>query len=112
MKESRARARARARLQSFGKQTPSSSRPTSWKPSAANRRLAQGARAEGESGAGVLQHARPTLEVETLEQVVRALSRIDAGTYGEVSGKPIPIERLEAVPYAATLVDEQPLEPE
>jgi DnaK suppressor protein len=54
------------------------------------------------------------LDVETLEQVDRALSRIDAGTYGvsEVSGKPIPIERLEAVPYATTLVDEQPLEPE
>jgi DnaK suppressor protein len=54
------------------------------------------------------------LDLETLEQVVRALGRIAAGTYGlsEVSGKPIPIERLEAVPYAATLVDEQPLEPE
>ena len=54
------------------------------------------------------------LDKETLDQVVRALGRIDAGTYGlsEVSGKPIPIERLEAVPYAATLVDEQPLEPE
>jgi DnaK suppressor protein len=54
------------------------------------------------------------LDVETLEQVVRALARIDAGTYGvsEVSGKPIPIERLEAIPYAATLVDEQPFEPE
>ncbi len=54
------------------------------------------------------------LDVETLELVVRALARIDAGTYGvsEVSGKPIPIERLEAIPYAATLVDEQPLEPE
>ena len=54
------------------------------------------------------------LDVETLEQVVRALGRIDAGTYGlsEVSGKPIPIERLDAVPYAATLIDEQPLEPE
>ena len=54
------------------------------------------------------------LDVETLEQVVRALARIDAGTYGvsEVSGKPIPIGRLEAVPYAATLVDEQPLEPD
>ncbi len=53
-------------------------------------------------------------DVETLEQVVRALARIDAGTYGvsEVSGKAIPIERLEAIPYAATLVDEQPLEPE
>ncbi|SRR5712691_285225 len=53
------------------------------------------------------------LDEETLEQVNRALERIDAGTYGlsEVSGKPIPIERLEAVPYATTLVDEQPLEP-
>jgi RNA polymerase-binding transcription factor DksA len=30
----------------------------------------------------------------------------------EVSGKPIPIERLEAIPYATTLVDEQALEPE
>ena len=29
----------------------------------------------------------------------------------EVSGKPIPVERLEAVPYATTLVDEQPPEP-
>jgi RNA polymerase-binding transcription factor DksA len=42
-----------------------------------------------------------------------ALNRIDDGTYGvsEVSGKPIPIERLEAVPYATTLVDEEPIEP-
>jgi DnaK suppressor protein len=49
-----------------------------------------------------------------LAQVKRALERIDQGTYGlsEVSGKPIPIERLEAVPYATTLVDEHPLEPE
>lgn len=55
-----------------------------------------------------------TLDRYTLARVVRALERIDAGTYGlsEVSGKPIPIERLEAVPFAATLVDEQPLEPE
>ncbi len=54
------------------------------------------------------------LDLETLEQVVRALERIDAGTYGvsEVSGKAIPRERLEAIPYAASLVDEQPLEPE
>ncbi|HYS29908.1 MAG TPA: conjugal transfer protein TraR [Candidatus Limnocylindria bacterium] len=48
-----------------------------------------------------------------LAQVNRALERIEQGTYGlsEVSGKPIPIERLEALPYAITLVDE-PLEPE
>ena len=49
-----------------------------------------------------------------LAQVKRALERIEQGTYGlsEISGKPIPIERLEAVPYATTLVDERPLEPE
>jgi len=49
-----------------------------------------------------------------LAQVNRALERIEKGTYGlsEVSGKPIPIERLEALPYAITLVDERPPEPE
>jgi RNA polymerase-binding transcription factor len=49
-----------------------------------------------------------------LAQVQRALERIEHGTYGlsEVSGKPIPIERLEALPYATTLVDERPQEPE
>ena len=49
-----------------------------------------------------------------LAQVNRALARIEQGTYGlsEVSGKPIPIERLEAVPSATTLVDERPLEVE
>jgi RNA polymerase-binding transcription factor len=54
------------------------------------------------------------LDRKALAQVNRALARIDEGTYGvsEVSGKPIPIERLEAVPYATTLVDERPLEPE
>jgi DnaK suppressor protein len=45
---------------------------------------------------------------ETLAQVEKALQRMDEGTYGlsEVSGKPIPVERLEALPYATTLVDE------
>jgi DnaK suppressor protein len=49
-----------------------------------------------------------------LAQVNRALERIGQGTYGisEVSGKPIPVERLEALPYATTLVDERPPEPE
>jgi DnaK suppressor protein len=47
--------------------------------------------------------------VERLTLVERALARIEAGTYGfsEVSGKPIPIERLNAVPEAATTVGEQ-----
>jgi RNA polymerase-binding transcription factor DksA len=49
---------------------------------------------------------------EELAQVNRALQRIAQGTYGrsEVSGKPIPIERLEALPHATTLVDERPPE--
>lgn len=51
------------------------------------------------------------LDEQQLQQVKRALARIDAGTYGvsEVSGKPIPIARLEAVPSATTLVNEEPI---
>ena len=47
---------------------------------------------------------------DELAQVEKALARIEAGTYGtsEVSGKPIPRERLEALPSATTLVDETP----
>jgi RNA polymerase-binding transcription factor len=57
--------------------------------------------------------AENDLDRDTLEKIDRARRRIEEGTYGisEVSGKPIPIERLEAVPWATTLVDEQPLEP-
>src|SRR6266446_971327 len=49
----------------------------------------------------------------TLAQINRALGRIDDGTYGvsEFSGKPIPKARLEAVPYATTLVEEVSSEP-
>src|SRR5467141_1077365 len=49
----------------------------------------------------------------TLAQIQRALGRIDDGTYGvsEFSGKPIPKGRLEAVPYATTLVEEASSEP-
>src|ERR1700729_40852 len=41
-------------------------------------------------------------ETKRLEQVDRALEKIDNGTYGlsEVSGQPIPPERLEAPPGA------------
>jgi DnaK suppressor protein len=49
----------------------------------------------------------------TLAQVERALRRIEDGSYGvsEFSGNPIPKERLEAVPYAITLVNEPPPDP-
>jgi RNA polymerase-binding transcription factor DksA len=44
----------------------------------------------------------------TLTQVNAALERFDNGTYGisEVSGKPIPAERLEVLPWATRLVGE------
>jgi RNA polymerase-binding transcription factor DksA len=42
-----------------------------------------------------------------LTQVTKALARIEEGNYGlcEVSGKPIPLERLRANPAATTLVE-------
>ena len=43
---------------------------------------------------------------ELLRKVHKAIERLDNGTYGicEVSGKPNPLARLEALPYANTLV--------
>ena len=48
---------------------------------------------------------------DQLEEVDAALQRVEDGTYGvsEVSGEPIPDERLRAVPWARRLVDEQEL---
>jgi DnaK suppressor protein len=44
-----------------------------------------------------------------LEDIDRALAKIDSGTYGvsELSGRPIPIERLRAVPWARLTADEE-----
>ena len=44
---------------------------------------------------------------ELLEKVIHAQERMDQGSYGlcEVTGKPIPVARLEALPYATTLVE-------
>jgi RNA polymerase-binding transcription factor DksA len=52
------------------------------------------------------------MDQELVERIDRALGRVEQGTYGtsEVSGKSIPLERLEAVPWATTLVDERPPE--
>jgi DnaK suppressor protein len=49
-------------------------------------------------------------DLDRLERVDRALKKIDEGTYGlsDVSGLPIPRERLEAVPEAiCTLAEEK-----
>jgi DnaK suppressor protein len=46
---------------------------------------------------------------QTLTEVNAALRRIDDGTYGvcEVCGKPIPRERLLAIPWARLCIDDQ-----
>jgi len=49
--------------------------------------------------------------VGTLERIDRALQKIEEGTYGlsEMSGEPIPRERLEAVPEALYTLSEESL---
>ena len=46
-------------------------------------------------------------EQELLAEVQSAISRIEGGTYGkcEVTGEPIPMERLEAVPWTRHTVE-------
>jgi DnaK suppressor protein len=43
-----------------------------------------------------------------LGEIDRALGRIEAGSYGlcEVCGKPIPEERLEAIPYTTLCIED------
>jgi RNA polymerase-binding transcription factor len=54
------------------------------------------------------QRAVDRNEERLLAQVNRALQRMDEGIYGlsEISGRPIPVERLEAIPWATTNVDD------
>lgn len=44
-----------------------------------------------------------------LSKVERALTKMDEGTYGlsDVDGVPIPVERLEALPYALSTVEQE-----
>jgi DnaK suppressor protein len=48
---------------------------------------------------------------QTLQQIDRALAKLDAGSYGtcERCGKPIPEERLRARPWATLCIDDQRL---
>jgi DnaK suppressor protein len=48
-------------------------------------------------------------ERRLLAEIDRALAKLDAGTYGisELSGRPIPIERLRAVPWARLSAEEE-----
>jgi DnaK suppressor protein len=53
---------------------------------------------------GLARHER-----DLLAEIDRALAKIEAGGYGvsELSGRPIPIERLRAVPWARLTADEE-----
>ena len=55
----------------------------------------------------VLQ-SKHEVDLKRSAQIERALKKIELGTYGlsDVSGKPIPRERLEAMPEAVMTVDE------
>ena len=46
---------------------------------------------------------------DAVAEIDAALERINAGTYGysTVSGRPIPKERLEAIPWSSVLVEEK-----
>lgn len=50
-----------------------------------------------------------TREFEILGHIDRALEKMNEGTYGvcDISGKEIPLGRLEAIPYAITTVEAQ-----
>ena len=53
--------------------------------------------------------AMTSTEQDTLNEVNEAIGRIEEGTYGvcQLSGKPIPAERLEAVPWTRFSVEAQ-----
>jgi DnaK suppressor protein len=59
--------------------------------------------------AGKDEAIREQLE-RTLEAIDRAEERLEDGTYGKsvISGEPIPDGRLEAIPWADRLVEEEP----
>jgi DnaK suppressor protein len=52
---------------------------------------------------------RGQLDERTLADIEHALAKIDRGTYGvsEVNGQPIPLERLNAMPWARRTLQEE-----
>jgi RNA polymerase-binding transcription factor DksA len=76
-------------------------------------RPARGGQHPAEKAAALLEKEIDESVEGSVEHVVReiddALARIDAGTYGvcAVCGKPIPEERLDAVPYAVLCIEDK-----
>ena len=59
-----------------------------------------------------VESSRSDLDQAKVRQIDRALERIEAGTFGTCAncGKEIPVERLEALPYATLCIDCKRLE--
>ena len=66
-----------------------------------------------DDGANLYDRDRSLAAEENMDRLLakidRALVKIDEGTYGlsDVDGAPIPIERLDALPYALTTVEQE-----
>lgn len=66
-----------------------------------------------DEGSNLYDRDRDLAAVENAERLLtkidRALAKIDDGTYGlsDIDGTPIPVERLEAIPYAVTTVEQE-----
>jgi DnaK suppressor protein len=69
----------------------------------------EGDQADDLDQAGKDEAIREQLQ-RTLEAIQKAEERLDDGSYGKsvISGEPIPDERLEALPWADRLVEEEP----
>jgi DnaK suppressor protein len=67
----------------------------------------------GDVGTEVFEHEKNQSLVEQiqaeLEEIEQAFHRLEAGTYGicQACGRPIPPERLEALPYARFCIEDQ-----
>jgi DnaK suppressor protein len=95
------------RLQILGAESRARSRE-----SAAREAHAEEPKDAGDAGEDLarreVDQALHDVDARRLRRIDRALQKIDEGTYGlsDVSGEPIPQERLEATPEAVVTVDE------
>lgn len=66
-----------------------------------------------DSAANLYDRDRDQAALENFERMLfkvnRALQKIEDGTYGQsdIDGSPIPVARLEALPYAVTTVEQE-----
>lgn len=66
-----------------------------------------------DEGSNLYDRDRDLAAVENADRLLakidRALAKIEEGTYGlsDIDGTPIPVERLEAIPYAVTTVEQE-----